>query len=372
LLTDIRPFVVTVGDPVIADLNERLERIRWPGQPSGSGWELGTDSAYLSDLCDYWRNRYDWRGFEARLNAVPQFLGRFEGEGLHFYHARSDNPDAQPLLLCHGWPSTAAEFLKVIGPLTGGTPSFHVVVPTIPGFGFSGPTASGFGSRRIAESYAALMDALGYRSFLVHGGDKGVLIAMCIAAIYPERVQAIHLTMVPAPETADVLTEEERRFLARAKEIAAAGMAYQQLHRTRPQTLAHGLADSPVGLASWLVEKYRAWTDCDGDVERRLSRDELLDVLSIYWLTNTIGSSIRLYYEDHGPGRAQPLPTVQVPVGHSHFPAEIVYTPRAWAERRYDIVYWKEMSEGGHFPAAEVPELFVGEMRSFLKGLTSP
>lgn len=375
---EARPFRVAVSDEAIADLQSRLDRTRWPGQPRGAGWELGTDSPYLAELCAYWRDGYDWDGFDRRLNTFPQFHADIGGQPLHFYHHRSPDAQARPLLLCHGWPSSAAEFLKVMGPLSEGAGgiAFHVIAPSIPGFGFSGPTTDLVGSAEVANRYHRLMLALGYENYFVHGGDKGVLIAMLLAASVPERVRAIHLTMVPAPapdcDARAALSETERRFLARADEIASTGMAYQHLHRTRPQTLAHALADSPAGLASWLVEKYRAWTDCGGDLESRLSWDELLDIVNIYWLTNTIASSIRIYHADHGPGRAAPLPKVTVPVGHSHFPAEIIYTPRDWAAHRYDIAYWKEMPEGGHFPALEVPQLFVGEMRDFFGGFTSP
>ena len=373
----VAPFAVEFGDGAIADLRERLARTRWPDQPQGAGWTYGTDLNVLERLCGYWADAFDWSACHARLNAFDQFTTGIEGRRVHFYHVRSPKPEAKPLLLCHGWPGASAEFLDAMGPLADpashggeGRDAFHLVVPSLPGFGFSGPVAAmGYRARHIAGDLAALMDRLGYDSYFIHGGDKGTRIAMTLAAEHPDRVRALHLGLMPAPppDPADReagLSERDRLRVGRTDEFLRTEMAYQALQRTKPQSLAYALMDSPAGLAGWLVEKFRTWTDCDGDLDAAVPRDRLLDLLNIYWFTGTIGSSMRSYFEDGGPGREEPLPRVEVPVGHTVFPAEIIQTPRAWAERRFDIAYWSEAPRGGHFPAMEVPELLVDELRA--------
>ncbi len=376
----IVPFRVAASDAAIADLRDRLSRTRWPDQLEGSGWDYGTDGFYLRGLCDYWAQSFDWQAFEDRFNRFPQFTTEIEGQRVHFFHVRSPEPDARPLILSHGWPGSVAEFLDVLGPLSdpaahGGDrrDAFHVVAPSLPGYGFSGPTRErGYDSRRIAKTFDSLMGRLGYGRYFAQGGDKGTKISILLGATYPERVPAIHLNLVSAPpldpsNPRQGLTAEEGTELDRVAEFMRCESAYQQIQRTKPQSLAYGLTDSPAGLAAWIVEKFRAWSDCGGEVENSFSRDRLLDNISVYWLTGTIGSSMRLYYEDHGPGRDVPLPPVKVPVGHAHFPAEIITCPRRWAAAKFNITRWTNMPRGGHFPAMEVPDLFVGDVRAFFR-----
>lgn len=373
----LRPFTAAFAPAAIDDLRTRLAATRWPDQPAGSGWRYGTDGDVLRALCAYWADGYDWTAAQARLNHYPQFTAEIDGRRVHFYHVRSPEPGARPLLLCHGWPGASAEFLDVIGPLADpaahGAPdaaSFDVVVPSLPGFGFSGPVArGGYRARDIAADLAALMAGLGYDRYLIHGGDKGTRVAMTIAADHPDRVAGLHLGLMPAPPPDPAhreagLEDADIARMRRTDGFLATEMAYQALQRTKPQSLAYGLTDSPAGLAGWLVEKYRAWTDCGGDLDAAFPRDRLIDLLNIYWFTGTIGSSMRSYFEDGAPGRREPLPAVKVPVGHSVYPAEIIHTPRLWAERVFDIRYWKDMPRGGHFPALEVPDAFVDEMRA--------
>ena len=374
------PFRVEAHERAIADLRNRLSCTRWPDQIPDSAWDYGADGSYLQSLCGYWRTAFDWRAFEDRFNRFPQFITDIDGQKIHFFHVRSPEADARPLILSHGWPGSVAEFLDVLGPLTdpaahGGDrhDAFHVVAPSLPGFGFSGPTRErGYDSRRIAAAFDRLMVQLGYSRYFAQGGDKGTRISILLGANYPERVPAIHLNLVSAPPLDPAnpqrgLTAEEVAELDRMAEFTLRETGYQQIQRTKPQSLAYGLTDSPVGLAAWIVEKFRGWSDCGGDVERSFSRDRLLDNINVYWLTGTINSSMRLYYEDHGPGRAEVLPDVKVPVGHAHFPAEIITCPRQWAEARFNITRWTNMPRGGHFPAMEVPELFVGEVRAFFR-----
>ena len=377
LSAEISPFRAAFGASTIADLRERLAHTCWPDQPEGAGWTYGTERGFLQNLCAYWAREFDWAASEARLNRYEQFVTTIGGRRVHFYHVRSSEPDAQPLLLSHGWPGASAEFLDVMGPLSdpsahGGDrgDAFHLVVPSLPGFGFSGSVSTmGYRARHIAGDFAALMERLGYDGYFIHGGDKGTRIAMTMAADHPERVRAIHLGLMPAPQPdlADReagLSERDRERVRRTDAFLRTEMAYQALQRTKPQTLAYGLMDSPAGLAAWLVEKFRSWSDCGGDLDAAMPRDRLLDILSVYWFTGTIGSSIRSYFEDGGPGREEPLPRVTVPTGHTAFPAEIIQTPRLWAERHFNLAYWNEAERGGHFPALEVPDILAAELRA--------
>ncbi|ELZ11362.1 epoxide hydrolase [Natrinema thermotolerans DSM 11552] len=374
----IRSFEVSVDPDEIDDLRTRLERTRWPDQLPETGWADGTDREFLRDLCAYWRAEFDWAAFEDRCNEFDQYVTTIDGQRLHFYHVRSPEPDATPLVLSHGWPGSVTEFLDVFGPLTdpaahGGDPAdaFHVVAPSLPGFGFSGPTAEqGYDVPRIADAVADLMARLGYDRYVAQGGDWGALVAALLGANYPDRVDAIHTNMLflhpsslDAEDPTDLLDE---RGMADYRETAAFSeteTAYHEIQATKPQSLAYGLTDSPAGLAGWIVEKFRAWSDCDGDLESWIDRDRLLDNLSVYWLTGTIGSSMRLYAETD-VGAATPE-SVDVPTGHARYPAEVYKTPRGWAEAVYDVEYWSEQPEGGHFAAMEVPELFVEDLRSF-------
>ena len=370
----IREFEVEVSNDVVDDLRERLGDTRWPDDPPVDGWEYGTDPTYLRALCEYWRDEFDWSTFERRFNRFDQFTTDIDGQRVHFYHVRSPNPDAAPLLLSHGWPGSVAEFLDVLGPLTdpaahsGETDdAFHVVAPSLPGYGFSGPTDDpGYDVRQIASTFDELMDRLGYEHYVAQGGDWGALITAILAATRPDRVTAIHTNLLfVSPSQFDdpmAMLDEEGMADYEATQVAREGeTGYQAIQSTKPQTLAYGLTDSPVGLAAWIVEKFRTWSD--GDVESSFTRDRLLDNVSVYWLTGTINASMRLYYETEF---AEAVPdSVDVPTGHARYPVEVLRTPRAWAEAVYDIDHWTEMPEGGHFAAMEVPDLFVDDVRTF-------
>jgi pimeloyl-ACP methyl ester carboxylesterase len=379
-VTRLEPFRVAVPDAELADLRERLARTRWPDQIAGTGWDYGTDRTYLRELCTYWAESFDWRAAEARLNAYPQFVTTVADVPLHLYHVRSREPAAMPLLVTHGWPGSVAEFLDVIGPLTdpaahGGdaADAFHLVVPSLPGFGFSGPTTErAVHGRRIAVVFAALMAELGYDRYGAQGGDIGALVAALLGELDAEHVRAVHLNLLPVgpPNPADPtagLSGEEAAKVGATFNFLAHDAGYWKVQETRPQTVSYGLNDSPAGLAAWIVEKFRGWTDCDGDVERAFTKDQLLTNISIYWFTQTLGSSARFYYENNGPGREQPLPQTRVPTGYAEFPGEHYKMPRSWAEVAFDLVHWQEMPRGGHFAAMQVPELYVDEVREFFR-----
>lgn len=378
----IEPFEVAVDDEAIADLRRRLERARWPDRLPDAGWEYGTERETLRSLCEYWRDEFDWAAFEDRCNEFDQFVTSIDGQRIHFYHVRSPEPDATPLLLSHGWPGSVAEFLDVLGPLTdpaarGGDPgdAFHVVAPSLPGFGFSGPTDErGWDVPRMADAFATLMDRLGYDRFVAQGGDWGALIAALLGSNYPDRVSAIHTNMAFLSPSSlespmELLDEAGRADYEATKAFRETETAYHEIQATKPQTLAYGLTDSPVGLAGWIVEKFRGWSDCDGDLESWFGRDRLLDNLSVYWLTGTINSSMRVYHETD-VSAATP-DAVDVPTGHARYPEEIHRTPRAWVEAVYDVVHWSEQPEGGHFAAMEVPDLFVEDLRAFGREIRS-
>jgi microsomal epoxide hydrolase len=379
---EIQPFTAAFAPAAIADLRERLQRTRWPDQPDDANWTYGTDRRSLEPLCDHWGTGFDFEVCLARLNGFDQYTTRIEGRLVHFYHVRSPEAAARPLLLCHGWPGASAEFLDVMAALSdparhggAGQDAFHLIVPSLPGFGFSGPVGTmGYRARHIAADFAVLVERLGYDNYFIHGGDKGTRIAMTMAADHPDRVRAIHLGLMPAPPTDPAnresgLSERDCARVRRTDDFLRTEMAYQALQRTKPQSLAFALMDSPAGLAAWLVEKFRTWSDCGGDLAAAFPRDRMLDLISLYWFTGTIGSSMRSYFEDGGPGREEPLPRVEVPVGHTAFPAEIIQTPRPWAERIFDIVYWNDAPRGGHFPALEVPALFADELRACFRSL---
>ena len=379
MIGEITPFRVEVAAAAIEDLRARLSRTRWTDS-IGAPWEYGVDADYLRAFCAYWANDFEWSGYERRFNAQPSFLTEYDGQRIHFYHVRSPEPQARAVILTHGWPGSVAEFHECMAPLANptaygadGRDAFHVVAPALPGFGYSGPTReTGWRGLRIAHAFHALMQRLGYDEYFAQGGDKGSLISILLAANFPQHVKAMHLNLLAAPpiDPSDPtmgVAQHEREYLSANAAFAATGSGYQLVHRTRPQTLAFALMDSPVGLAAWMLDKFQAWSDCGGDVERSFSRDALLDAISLYWLTGTIGSSMRIYFEDHGPGRNWPLPRVYIPTGHAMFPAEILKTPRAWAERQFNIQHWRIMPRGGHFAAMEEPGLFVDELRTFFR-----
>ncbi len=378
--TSIDPFRVHVPDEVLKDLRDRLARTRWVDQLPGTTWEYGADIAYLRDLCEYWATTFDWRAAEARLNSFAQFVTEIDGIHIHFLHARSDEPNAMPLILTHGWPGSVAEFLSVVGPLTdpvayGGdaTDAFHVVAPSLPGFAFSGPTTRrGVHGRVVAPAFAQLMSRLGYDRYVAQGGDIGAQISALLGELDPEHVAAVHLNLIPvAPPLGDPFAGLSGEDLERAMQTFGfldGDTGYWKIQGTRPQTVSSALNDSPAGLAAWIVEKFRAWTDCDGDVESAFSRDELLTNISIYWVTQTVNSSARWYFENSGAGGQIASPQVAVPTGYADFPGEHYRMPLAWACQHFNLVHVSSMPRGGHFAALQVPELFVDEVREFFRG----
>jgi microsomal epoxide hydrolase len=379
----IEPFTVSVPQDDLDDLRARLLRTRWPDQIPGTGWDAGTDQGYLQELCDYWAQGFDWRRTEAWLNRWPQFRTTVDGQQIHFIHARSEHSNAIPLLLLHGWPGSVLEFVKIVGPLVDPTghggrieDAFHVVCMSLPGFTFSGPTGdTGWHSARMASAAATLMRRIGYDRFGVQGGDWGASVASCVAEQHPEAVIGLHVNFVlhsgPQPEDGE-LTPQEVEILHDLDAHLDTGTGYQMLQRTKPQTLAYGLNDSPAGLAGWIVEKFHAWTDGDPDV--LIGRDEMLANITAYWLTQTAGSAARIYFETHRAGLdAAPLSGVDVPTGCAVFPHEIYRGSRRWAERVYrDIRRWTELPRGGHFAALERPEELVSEIRAFFATLRDP
>ncbi|MFA5886118.1 MAG: epoxide hydrolase family protein [Acidimicrobiia bacterium] len=374
------PFRVAVPDAVLDDLRERLARTRLPNQVDGARWSQGTELGYLTDLLAYWRDGFDWRAAEARINAFDQHVTEIEGQRFHFVHQRSPEPDALPLLISHGWPGSIVEFLDVIGPLTdprahGGDPAdaFHVIAPSLPGYGFSGPThESGWHPRRIAGAYVELMAALGYDRFGVQGGDWGSIVCANVADLDPAHVAGLHLNFLTVPKPADAaaLTPGEQADLVNMAEWRRTGAGYQEIQGTKPQTLGYALEDSPAGLCAWIAEKFGAWSDGAPEPEASFTRDQLLTNITVYWATATATSSTRLYYEMRQVGRdALPQEYVAVPTGIANFPGEVTRTPRSWAEHRYNIVHWTEHERGGHFAAMQVPDLFVDDVRAFFRAV---
>jgi len=377
----VEPFRIAVPDEVIADLRERLGRTRWPDEVDGAAWDYGANLAYMRELVDYWRDRFDWRAEERRLNALPQFRTTIDGHLIHFVHVRGVGPAPLPLVITHGWPSCFAEIYDIVGPLTdpaahGGDPrdAFDVVIPSLPGFGFSGRPLER-GQNAVDDLWRALMvDVLGYETFVAHGTDVGNRVTSALGRYHGDVVRAIHLGSVdldwPVPMPPDdELTDEERDYVARVAKWERDEGAYEAIQGTTPQTAAYGLNDSPVGLAAWIVEKFRAWSDCDGDVEKAFSKDKLLTNITIYWVTETINSSMRRYYESrNNPARDPrlPRPRVATPTAIAMFPGEkLLQVPRSWAERDYAVAQWTDMPRGGHFPALEQPELLLEDIRRF-------
>jgi epoxide hydrolase len=372
----IEPFELAVPDAELDELRERLRRTRWPEAETVDDWSQGIPLAYVQELCAHWADHYDWRATEARLNAIGQFRATLDGLGIHFLHARSPHPDAFPLVITHGWPGSVAEFLDVIGPLVdppahGGdaADAFHVVCPSLPGYGFSDrPAEKGWNVERIGRAWVELMARLGYERYGAQGGDWGSMVTSSIGEQDPEHVAGIHLNMpvaIPDPSTFDDLTPAEQAALADYANYNEWEGGYSNQQSTRPQTLGYGLVDSPAGQCAWIVEKFKAWTDCDGHPEHAVARDRLLENVMLYWLPGTGASSARLYWESFKKPHLGP---VTVPVGCSIFPKEIIRMSRRWCETRFsDIRSWHELERGGHFAAMEQPELFVDEVRSFFR-----
>ncbi len=380
---DLRPFRLAVPEAVLEDLRQRLARTRFPDEPPLDPWSTGTSVAYLKELIDYWVHGFDWRAQEAKLNAFPQFTVPMAGIDLHFIHEQGNGPNPMPLLLSHGWPGSVIEFHKALPMLTdpvrfGGDPAdaFTVVAPSLPGYVFSfKPGQKRFGIEEIAGVFASLMtEVLGYKGFGAHGGDWGAFITSRMGFAFPEHLIGIHLNLLPVRRDLRMgsdPTPEENVYLENLNHFVKEETGYQWIQGTKPTTLSFALTDSPAGLAAWMVEKFRTWTDCDGNPENALTRDEMLTNIMLYWVTGAIGSSFWPYYARlHGP---YPIPqgaTVDVPTGYVEFPKEIVRPPRSVGERMYtNIRRWTVMPRGGHFAALEQPGALVEEIRAFFRTL---
>jgi pimeloyl-ACP methyl ester carboxylesterase len=373
---EIHPFEIRVEDAVLEDLQDRLARTRFPDQIEGTGWEYGIPTDYLRELVEHWREKYDWRAQEARLNELEHFRTSIDGQSVHFIHARSPHEDALPLLLTHGWPGSIVEFLDVIPRLTdpeayGGeaTDAFHVVAPSLPGYGFSEPTrTTGWDPWRIARAFVELMDRVGYSRYGAQGGDWGAQVTMRIGALDTDHCLGIHLNMAFADPPAEmvVLTDEDKADLAAMQQFMREESAYAMEQSTKPQTVGVGLNDSPAGLLAWIVEKLRTWSDCDGDPESVFTRDQMITNVMTYWVTQNITSSARLYWELQHSGERSPE-RIEVPTGIASYPKEVIRFPRPWIEQRFNVTHWADMPRGGHFAAMEQPELFVDDVRKFFR-----
>lgn len=377
---NIQPFEVHIPNTILNDLQDRLAHIRWPDEIPDSGWNYGTNLGYLKELVDYWQHKFEWREQEVKLNKFDQFKAQVDGVNIHFIHTRGKSANPIPIILTHGWPDTFYRFHKVIPMLTdpekfGGKAedSFDVIIPSLPGFGFSDRKAMTDGA--VAELWAKLMtQVLGYKKYTAAGGDLGSGVTKCLALKYADVVTAIHLTDVGYPtgqEDFSSMSEAEQQFAGFIQHWLFTEGAYIMIQSTKPQTLGYGLNDSPVGLASWIVEKFYAWSDCKGDIENRFTKDELLTNIMIYWITETINSSIRMYSENTRATYPQNASTAklvrsQVPAAVASFPADAPF-PREWAERNVNLKRWTKMPRGGHFAALEEPELFVSDLREFFR-----
>jgi pimeloyl-ACP methyl ester carboxylesterase len=383
----MKPFQVTIPQADLDDLVRRLGDTRWPDELPDVGWERGVPLGYLKELAEYWRTTFDWRAAEARLNAHPQFITEIDGANVHFLHVESPEPGALPLLLTHGWPGSVVEFLDLIGPLTdprahGGDPAdaFHVVIPSIPGYGFSNPLPSaGWDVPRIANAWAELMTRLGYERFAAQGGDAGSPISLALATIHPARVTGVHVNMLMAFPSGDpaefaALSESDQQRLGLLSRFDQDLSGYMKIMATRPQTLSYALTDSPVGQLAWIIEKFQEWTDGGKVPEDAIDRDTLLTIVSIYWLTRTAGSSAQFYFEGAEAVRQVASgvapPPLQVPLGVAVFPHDLFVPIRAFAERDIPTISrWTEFDRGGHFAALEQPELLIGDIRAFFRSL---
>lgn len=376
--SSIEPFEVNVDDEELDDLRLRLRNARWPPDSPGEPWSYGTDRTYLEELIAYWRDEYDWRAHERELNSFDHYMTTVEGQQLHFVHQKSRGNSSLPLVLTHGWPGTVWEMLPSVKALSdpvahGGEESeaFDVIVPSIPGFGFSGEPAEGTDIARTAELWVSLMDKLGYGRFGAYGSDWGAGVTRYLGARFPERVVGIHTPGAPPRAQREPQTDAERDYLRRSELWSVDETGYQRIQGTKPQTLAFGLTDSPIGLAAWITEKLRSWSDCDGDVENRFSKDQILTLVSIYWHTRTIGTSVRYYYAN-GLGssrrRNRGGGAVQVPQGYAQFvgiPSRSGPPQSFLTEPSDNVTHWSVFDTGGHFPAIEEPELLVGDLRKF-------
>ena len=372
-MSEVRPFRIAVPDDNLADVRRRLAATRWPEAECVDDWSQGLPLSYTRELAACWADGYDWRARESALNRFDQFTTEIDGLDIHFIHQRSPRADAFPLIITHGWPGSVVEFQKIIEPLTDPTAhgghaedAFHVVCPSLPGYGFSGkPSTTGWNVVKIAQAWETLMVRLGYERYGAQGGDWGAAVTTEMGRNRGHCV-AIHTNMpisLPPPDALDNPTDEDQRALAALAHYRRWDSGYAKQQSTRPQTLGYGLVDSPVALMAWIIEKFWSWTDCDGHPENVLSRDELLDNVTVYWVTGTGASSARLYWESMGAWR--PADRVEVPTGVAAFPKEIVLSPRHWCEANYHITRWTTMPRGGHFAAFEQPDLFVDDVRAF-------
>ncbi|MFI9814657.1 epoxide hydrolase family protein [Saccharothrix variisporea] len=375
----MQPFTIDIPQADLDDLRDRIARARWTTDLPGVGWSRGVPASYLKSLAEYWRDHYDWRVHERELNKYPQFTTEIDGQTIHFLHVRSPEPDALPLLLTHGWPGSIVEFLDVIGPLTdpaahGGdrADAFHLVIPSIPGSGFSGPTTEpGWDTNRVTRAFAALMDRLGYDRYGAQGGDTGAVISPGLGRLNPDKVVGVHVngpTAFGPVDPAVELTDAERARLERLEYMRTEQSGYAMIQITRPQTLAHALHDSPVGQLAWIVEKFKEWTDPAADLpEDAVDRDRLLTDVTLYWLTGTAGSSANSYYETAHAGAWSAGEKSVVPTGVAVFPLDT--SIRHALDREHSVVHWSEFDRGGHFAAMEAPDLLVQDVRAFFRGL---
>lgn len=376
---DLRPFKLVVPEEQLDDLKRRISSMRWPDQlhePANSNWEYGTEMSYLRGLAEYWRTNFNWRAQEELFNTMPQFTATIRGSTLHFVHQRcTGNPNSPALLICHGWPGSVFEFCKVLSPLA---ESFHVVAPSMPGYGFSeAPHVRGFGVPEVGRTFHTLMMELGYTEYVAQGGDWGSIVVQTLAKLFPKHCKAIHIQVPYAGPPKDfdwsTVSAKEKESLRFAKAFRDYGKAYQDIQGTCPQTLSYGLNDSPVGLLAWIVEKFRNWSDCGGNVESVFTRDELLTNVMIYWVSQSIGSSMRLYYETLliMPGTSKEMVElraikVPVPTAVAMFPREpISYSLKSWCEKLYNLHQYTTFDAGGHFAAMEKPEELVKDIKMF-------
>jgi epoxide hydrolase len=379
--SEIRPFTIDLPQADLDDLRDRLARTRWAADLPDVGWSRGVPVSYLKGLAEYWRDGYDWRVHERELNKYPQFTTEIDGQNIHFLHVRSPEPDALPLILIHGWPGSIVEFLNVIGPLTdprahGGDPAdaFHLVIPSIPGSGFSGPTGEpGWDTNRVTRAFAELMHRLGYDRYGAQGGDTGAVISPGLGRLNPDKVVGVHVNGVSAftevnPDEVGELTEAERVRLKNLEYMKTEQSGYVMIQISRPQTLAHGLHDSPVGQLAWIVEKFKEWTDPAAELpEDAVDRDLLLTNVMLYWLTGTAGSSANSYYEAAHAGAWGASERSAVPTGVAVFPMDV--SIRRTVELEHTVVHWSEFDRGGHFAAMEAPDLLVDDIREFFSKL---
>ena len=380
----IIPFEIDISDVAIEDLQRRLAATRMPDQITDTTWEYGTDSSYLAELISYWQNDFDWKKQESELNQFDQFKTEIDGLAMHFIHQRSENPDAIPLMMVHGWPGSVSEFSKIVGPLTdpvshGGdiADSYHIIAPSLPGFGFSErPSEPGYSPEKMAHILAGLMQRLGYEQYAIAGGDWGAIINRHLANNYPERLIGLHSNMVLAGPPADAAHRDDvPEAISSLRTARTAYMlnevGYQRIQGTKPQSLGYGLNDSPAGLAAWIVEKFHGWSDmpqgADGDLDDYFTKDELLTNIAIYWFTETITSSARIYYENSKTPVAKPIEYIDVPTGVALYPAEIFITPRSWVAAAYDLRHYSLMEKGGHFAALEQTESYLNELNTFFR-----